>query len=237
MKLELQRIEAKGLWFKMGIPPERGRLGGPLERQRRLEQDFYIGAYEITQAQYRAVMREEAGPGPGGHPSAPNRPIERVSWLKASEFCEKLSRMTPGHHFRLPTEMEWEYACRAQRGRASPDGPWPPYQEYCSGDGERALAKVGWYKGLGAGMAGQTKPVGQYEANRWGLHDAHGNVWEWCSDEYTTGPGESGSAAKRVIRGGAYDSRAEECNSAWRDGRPQDGSFENVGFRVIMDVP
>ena len=226
--LELRLIEAKGLYFKMGVPSTEVRLSDPPARDVQLSLDFYIGRYEITQRQYEAVT------GMGTNPSrfdGANRPVENVSWADANEFCATLSKRK-GLRFRLPREEEWECACRAQRGRTTLKDPWSGYQEYCSGDGETALRRVGQYKQ----PESRTKPVGQLDANGWGLHDMHGNVWEWCSDAYDPAFGGKPEGKGRVIRGGAYDSRWEECRSAWRDGRDPGARAGNIGFRVVLEV-
>ena len=229
LRLELRRIEAKGRQFKMGVPARKWKdEKDPQEREVDLSRDFYIGKYEVTQAQYEAVM--------GGNPSVwkddPNRPVENISWAQANEFCRRLSRDT-GFGVRLPTEKEWEYACRAQRGKAGPEGNWPPNQDYCGGDKEDFLTRHGWCRIAHKypSTEQKTRPIGTCSPNGFGLYDMHGNVWEWCSDEY----GKAGDG-ERVIRGGAYDSKPEECRSAWRAGRAPDSPAGNIGFRVVVDI-
>ncbi len=229
VKLELRLIEAKGRQFKMGVRADQARSTDPQEREVDLSRDFYIGRYEVTQAQYEAVM--------GGNPSVwkddPNRPVENVSWAQANEFCSKLIRST-GHVIRLPEEKEWEYACRAQPGKVGPEGTWPLNLNYCSGDAESSLREVGWCCDVHGVTSGRrTRQIGSMRrANMWDLYDMHGNVWEWCRDEYD--PSRDG---RRVIRGGAYDSKARECRSAWRAGRAPDSPAGNIGFRVVVDIP
>ena len=165
---------------------------------------FYMGKYEVTQEQWEAVM----GSNPSNFKGAKN-PVEQVSWEDCEKFIGKLKEKVSGRDFRLPTEAEWEYACRA--GSTT---------DYCYGDGDESLDEYAWYYG---NSESKTHPVGQKKANAWGLYDMHGNVWEWCSDWYgdyadgavsdPKGP-ESGSA--RVLRGGSWGGNARDCRSACR---------------------
>ena len=166
---------------------------------------FHMGKYEVTQAQWKAVM--------GNNPSkfkGDDLPVETVSWNDAQEFCKKLSRMT-GKKYRLPTEAEWEYACRA--GSTG---------KYCFGDDESLLKDYAWYS---KNSDGRTHPVGQKKPNAWGLYDMHGNVWEWCEDGYDEKPG---------LRGGSWDYDGGFCRSAYRD--PYEPGFRDIafGFRVVV---
>jgi formylglycine-generating enzyme required for sulfatase activity len=238
VRLEMKRIPAQGLWFRMGIPAGSiKQTGDPLEQTKQLTKDFYIGKFEVTQAQYWAVMGADLNSRASAAPIDPNRPIENVSWQDAARFCERLNQMEKGNRFRLPTEMEWEYACRGQRGGKT----WkelPDYFEYFTGDGEAALRRAGRYRASSLGGTERAGPVGQWHEGRhiWELYDMHGNVWEWCSDEYPDSSSQGGTSPKRAIRGGAYDSRAEECRSAWRDGRRQEEASPNIGFRLVREV-
>jgi len=135
-------------------------------------------------------------------------------------FCRKIGA-------RLPTEAEWEYACRAGTTTS-----------YHSGDSESDLARSGWYTG---NSGSQTHPVGQKTANAWGLHDMHGNVWEWCADwkgDYPSGavtdPTGPSSGSGRVLRGGSWSYDALSCRSALRSNLHPAFRFYNVGFRVVM---
>ncbi len=233
--LELRLIEARGRQFKMGIPADKMKNAlDPQEQEVGLSRDFYIGKYEVTQAQYEAVM----GNNPSVLPAGPNWPVENASWADAREFCSRLRRKT-GFRFRLPSEAEWEYACRAQPGKAGPEGKWPPNLNYCSGDAESSLREVGWccdVHGLTSGK--KPRQIGSMRrANMWDLYDMHGNVWEWCSDEYHPAVDGGAGDGRRVIRGGAYDSKPEECRSGWRGGHPSDSKAGNIGFRVVVDIP
>jgi len=223
------------------VPAGEFQMGSSLDDSSRREEEFvlhnavidrgfYISKYEITQAQYAAIMDH--------NPSAiidPMHPVDSVSWHEAKQFCAKLTSKlnSLGYvRFRLPTEKEWEYSCRAGTQSA-----------YCAGEGERALMKVAWYCQIGSERANRTKPVGQYEANRWGIYDMHGNVWEWCEDSYVThiiseefDPNSPDSSPRRALRGGSWNMDLSYCRSASRLGEPPDVKRNDIGFRIVMDL-
>jgi formylglycine-generating enzyme required for sulfatase activity len=187
---------------------------------------FAIGKYEVTQAQWTAVM--------GSNPSqfsGTTFPVERVTWAEAQMFVERLSAMT-GRSYRLPTEAEWEYACRA--GEAG---------HFSFGNNERVLARYAWFD---ANSREQPHAVGQREPNAWGIHDMHGNVWEWCSDWYAESYYASSQAADpqgpatgthRTLRGGSYGSIASGCRSANRFFFSTDERYLASGLRVVLELP
>jgi uncharacterized protein (TIGR02996 family) len=211
--------------FLMGSPPDEGRSAHELQHRVTLSQGFFLGVHQVTQAQWQAVMRRKPSRFKGD-----NRPVENVSWNDCQEFCKKLSQRD-GKRYRLPTEAEWEYACRA--GTTTP---------YCSGTGLEALRKVGWCGYAGKyGSAKEMKPVGQLQPNAWGLVDMHGNVWEWCQDWYGPYSHEDNkdqqgadSGDSRVLRGGSWCSNAVYCRAASR-GRSEP-AFRNgeFGLRVCF---
>ena len=189
-----------------------------------LTKPFYIGKYLVTQEQYQAVM--DANP---SYFKGAKNPVEFVSWDDAQEFCKKLSASS-GLAVRLPTEAEWEYACRAGSKAA-----------YCFGNNETKLGKYAWYS---TNSGNTTHPVGEKKPNRFGLYDMHGNVWEWCQDwygEYTaktaknpTGPA---TGAFRVLRGGSWFSNPAYCRAACRRRNNPDLRYRSIGFRVVALLP
>jgi formylglycine-generating enzyme required for sulfatase activity len=224
---------AKGT-FLMGSPvSEKKRDQDEELHQVSISKDFFLGTFLVTQAQYEKVMGKNPSyfQGDKVKGDSSNHPVEQVSWEDAVEFCKKLSELPEekkaGRVYRLPTEAEWEYACRAGSKAA-----------YSRGANSKSLRDYAWFWVEGGN---QTHPVGEKKANAWGLYDMHGNVWEWCSDWYgeypkgavsdPTGPKE-GSA--RVDRGGGFRNEAADCRSAIR-GRydPSEGTLED-GFRVAL---
>jgi len=182
---------------------------------------FHIGKYQVTQAQWQAVMKNNPSLYKGD-----DLPVEHVSWENAFRFCQKLCEKT-GREYRLPTEAEWEYACRA--GSAG---------RYCFGDSNALLEKYAWY----FKNADKTHPVGEKLANDWGLHDMHGNVWEWCQDWYDEdyyweSPGENpqgpSSGTYRVLRGGSFNHPKDQCRSASRGRYTPETVYRYLGFRVV----
>ncbi|MGD0091807.1 MAG: formylglycine-generating enzyme family protein, partial [Planctomycetota bacterium] len=218
----LVRYEEAGYWEK---PAHEVTITKP----------FYMGKYEVTQEQYKAVT----GSNPSSFKGAKN-PVETVSWNGAQEFCKKLGEPTTGVSpvrmgtggtpaVRLPTAAQWEYACRAgTRTR------------FCSGDRDSDLDGVGWY---GGNSGKTTHPVGLKTANNWGLYDMHGNVWEWCQDwaeDYrgaaATDPLGAGNGTYCVTRGGSWRDSPRICRSAiWYKCIPDPHNFD-TGFRVIVEV-
>lgn len=191
-----------------------------------LTKPFYLGVHEVTQEQYASVM----GKNPSNHEGA-NSPVERVSWDDAMEFCRRLSEAprekAAGRVYRLPTEAEWEYACRAETTT-----------NFHSGDNELEIGDYAWHdKNSGK----TTHPVGQKQPNAWGLYDMHGNVCEWCSDwcgDYPQGavtdPTGPPSLSHRVARGGDWFYNATRCRSAHRYRYDPSYRNDNCGFRVAM---
>jgi len=221
--------------FQMG---QVGVYGAEPVHQVTLTAPFWMGKYEVTQAQYQAVM----GSNPSyfaGAPNAPQRPVERVSWNNAVAYCQALTateqaagRVPAGYQYRLPTEAEWEYCCRA--GTTT---------EWNTGTSlSTSQANFGGALANATYPNGQTAVVGSYAPNAFGLHDMHGNVFEWCLDSYATyAPGPvtdpfvTGGAV-RVIRGGSWFSlfSASFCRSAFR-GSSAPGIADYVfGFRVVL---
>ena len=199
--------------------------------------DFFMGIFTVTQAQYQALMGENPSTFRGE-----DRPVETVSWDESVAFCDRLSTQT-GRNYRLPTEAEWEYACRA--GTTTP---------FAFGDMiTPELANYDWkssYNGSPTRSSDprETQPVGSYPANAWGLYDMHGNVWEWCLDHwhsnYADKPEElkqDGSTAwlssdeskNRLLRGGSWADYAEACRSAYRARYAPDIRRSSYGFRVV----
>ena len=198
-----------------------------------------MGRYPVTQAQWRwgaglrSVSRSlDADP---SRFKGDNRPVERVSWDDAQEFCQRLSRDL-SQDFKLPSEAQWEYACRA--------GTTTPFAF-----GETLTTDLANYDGdyaYGKGPKGkdrkQTTEVGQFPANDWGLQDTHGNVWEWCEDawhgDYNGAPinGSSWSDNKstsRLLRGGSWFFIPGDCRSAYRSNLRRVGRVNVIGFRVV----
>jgi formylglycine-generating enzyme required for sulfatase activity len=179
---------------------------------------FFIGRYEVTQAQWRAAMDDNPSSFKGN-----DRPVENVSWNDAQEFISRLNDLNEGHIYRLPTEAEWEYACRAGT----------------TGDFAGNLDSIAWYAG---NSGNQTHPVGTRQPNPWGLFDMHGNVSEWCEDFYDehgyggspgTNPFGPLRGEYRVLRGGSWDidgSLARSATRYWDGPDYRDGSN---GLRVV----
>jgi formylglycine-generating enzyme required for sulfatase activity len=221
--------------FLMGSPPEEaGRLDDERQFRVTLTRPFSIGACEVTQAQWRAVT----GTSPAEF-GGDDLPVERVSWEDAIDFAKQLGRKD-GRKYRLPTEAEWEYACRA--------GTTSPFHIGSRLDATDAnylpLAPASDYRAV---YRQRTTAVGSFKPNPWGLHDMHGNVYEWCADWYgaypvgeTTNPSGSPAPAapeeaKRVIRGGGFNYEADWCRSARRHGEPPTWRYHNIGLRLCAD--
>jgi formylglycine-generating enzyme required for sulfatase activity len=218
--------------FQMGSPDSDSRAG-PLEKpqhQARIAKPFYLGKYPVTQEQWKAIM--------GALPDRiwskdPKKPVAQVSWKDCQEFLEKLNdHNDPGaKRFRLPTETEWEYACRAESKTS-----------YCFGDGESRLGDYAWYR---ANSDNDTHPVGQKKDNAWGFYDMHGNVWEWCQDELgdrhhanlpADDPAEPTKIERYVCRGGGWNSSTDQCRSAACNELNADTRDDEVGFRIAREA-
>ncbi|MBI4850997.1 MAG: SUMF1/EgtB/PvdO family nonheme iron enzyme, partial [Acidobacteria bacterium] len=198
---------------------------------------FYIGKYQVTQEQWKEIM----GDNPSYFKGEDKLPVENVSWEDSSKFCKKLSEKT-GKEYRLASEAEWEYACRA--GSQTPFAYGETINtEIVNYEGEHPYGETP--KG---GYIGGTMPVGSLGvANEFGLYDMHGNVWEWCQDEwhdnYNNAPTD-GSAWEnipsnntlRVLRGGSFNSLANACRSALRLRLAPDSRLSGLGLRVVMSA-
>lgn len=206
--------------FEMGSPAdEAGRRSVELSHPVTLTTPFFIGVVEVTQAQWRKVM----GDNPSKH-KGDDRPVDSVTWAEANDFCRKLGAMD-GRVYRLPTEAEWEYACRAgTHGRYADNSYYPD--------------AIAWYKANGDET---THDVATRLPNAWGLYDMHGNVSEWCADYVglylaeravdPTGPAEGDD---RILRGGGYTSGPEALRSAARAKAEPSRRSPSIGFRVVM---
>ncbi|REJ48159.1 MAG: serine/threonine-protein kinase pkn1 [Microcystis flos-aquae DF17] len=225
----------KGITLEMvGLPAGKFLMGSPdsaiyaSDEEKPQHQvkvnSFAIGKYPVTQAQYQAVM----GTNPSEFKNNLQNPVEKVSWNDAQAFCQKLSQIT-GKTYRLPTEAEWEYACRA--GTTT---------RYYFGDDANQLGDYAWYIG---NSQDKTHPVGQKKPNAWGLYDMSGNVWEWCEDNWHDnyiGAPRDGSAwltndnHSQILRGGSWYGDPDYCRSAYRSLNDWRGYFFFFfGFRVV----
>jgi formylglycine-generating enzyme required for sulfatase activity len=242
-------VRINGGTFTMGSPanePERNDDEGPQHQVTVMA--FYMGKYEVTQKEYQEVM--------GTNPSnfkGPNLPVERVSWFDAVEYCNKRSQkegLMPAYTisgtggrvtwnrntngYRLPTEAEWEYACRAgttglfstgnniTTDQSNYDGNYP-YNNSAKGESRR-----------------RTTPVGNFAPNPWGLYDMHGNVYEWCWDWYgdyphvlQTDPAGAASGSRRVQRGGSWGIDASYARSVYRGIYYPSRRYGSIGFRLV----
>ena len=242
LHLPVRIIDKLGMKFVL-IPPGEFWMGSTLwkdsqpVRKVRITNPFYMGIAPLTQGEWNSVW--------GSNPSnfkegkffkrgflktrdKSDHPVESVSWSDCHHFISKLNRMYPGDLYRLPTEAEWEYASRAGSDSL-----------YCFGHTAHGLHEYGWFRN---NSHNKTHAVGKMEPNDWGLHDVHGNVWEWCHDHYlentyestiTTDPWGPGEGPLRVIRGGCWDSIATRCSSGRRDCRIPDYRNNTVGLRLV----
>ncbi|TAE59828.1 MAG: serine/threonine protein kinase [Nostocales cyanobacterium] len=243
--IDLELVAILGGSFLMGVSKQeeesmdRGTPQHPV-----LIEPFLLGKYPVTQAQWKAVsklpkIKLDLDPDPS-HFKGDNRPVEQISWYETQEFCARLSQKT-GRLYRLPSEAEWEYACRA--GSTTPfcfgntlSTDLANYNgEYVYGDGNKGIYRK------------ETTDVGVFPANDFGLYDIHGNVWEWCQDgwydNYVGAPND-GSAwlndndihPRRVLRGGSWSYRPVYCRSAYRVNYPPVSKDQNHGFRVACSA-
>ena len=228
-KLNLDMLWCKPGTFLMGSPQdEEGRAEDETQHKVTLTQGFYLGKHEMTQEQWEKVMGTSPSTFPG-----PTLPVEQVSWEDAIKFCEKLTQMEKAAGrlpeewvYTLPTEAQWEYACRAGTTTA-----------YSFGD--TMTPKQANYDG----NIGKTTVVGTYPANPWGFHDLHGNVWEWCLDWSGKYPGGSASdpagpsfGSARVFRGGSWYRIVWSMRSANRYGTAPAIRGISLGFRLSLQT-
>jgi formylglycine-generating enzyme required for sulfatase activity len=225
--------------FLMGSPDSDTDAGTTEKPQHRVRitRPFYLGVHEVTQGQYRAVTGQD----PSSFKGSDDLPVEKVSWHDAIAFCNTLSEReglkpyyqfgtgakSGGDGYRLPTEAEWEYACRAGTTK-----------RYSFGDDAARLGEYDWFDG---NSQQKTHAVGQKRPNAFGLYDMHGNVWEWCWDGYQANyykeapeadPSGPLQASARVIRGGSWIRNPRDCRSAFRDRFTPGNRFSDLGFRL-----
>ena len=220
------------------IKSEEGRENDETQYRVTLTKDYWIGETEVTQEQYKAVM----GRNPSSFSKGGKYPVENVSWTDAMAFCERLTKaerengnLPEGYEYTLPTEAQWEYACRA--------GTTTPFSFGSTLNGDKANCDGNYpYGNVGKGRYLEcTAEVGSYAPNAWGLYDMHGNVWEWCRDwygAYPTGavsdPQGPSSGSYRVIRGGSWRRSASGCRSSDRNYNGPSGRYDYDGFRVAL---
>ncbi len=241
--LPIETVNDAGMVFVL-VPPGEFTMGSPEsdpaarssempQRLVQITQAFYLGKYPVTQMQWGAVMGRNRGYFKGC-----TRPVESVSWFDCQEFLRRLNQRTEPKDdrlFRLPTEAEWEYACRA--GSTT---------RFSFGDD---VADLGYYAWHGGNSGGRTQPVGLKKPNAWGLHDMHGNVWEWCYDWFdrfhyadasTDDPTGPDTGGRRVLRGGSWSCGGypNYLRSAARYlGEPEHRRLELDGFRAVWTIP
>ena len=242
------------------IPPGEFMMGSPeSEKNRhsdegpqhlvRITRPFYFGMHQVTQEEYERVMGTNPSyfsAGGGGRDRVSGMdtrrfPVERVSWNDAVEFCRRLSALpaecSASRKYRLPTEAEWEYACRAGTTTAFHFGSvLNGRQANCDGNNPYGTSEKGPY-------LRRTTTVGSYSGNGFGLYDMHGNVWDWCADwfdekHYANSPVDDppgpASGSSRVLRGGSWDDYARHCRSAFRDRCAPDIRLNRLGFRLAL---
>ncbi len=212
--------------FRKGSPAdEHGRFPDENQVDDSLEYGFYCAETEITRAVYFAVMND--------HPwdlefdeDTRRYPATHITWTEAVDFCDRLTReehkserLAPSWKYSLPTEAQWEYACRAGTQTT-----------YSYGDSPDYLPEYAWF----GRQPNSPSPVGLKTENAWGLHDVHGNVYEWCLDFYHEDHGNSLTSKFKVLRGGSWSSDARNCRSASRMRMRPDKRTLNAGFRIVL---
>jgi formylglycine-generating enzyme required for sulfatase activity len=223
--------------FEMGAPPEEaGHLREETPQHTvRITKPFYMGIFPVTQGQYEKLMGRNPSFFHTRNGGSPDYPVESVSWYDAERFCQKLTRYGDedvyGRTYRLPTEAEWEFCCRA--------GSTAPFFF-----GDAVTEKEVHFAAMATKGQGRPCPVGQHPANAWGLFDMHGNVEEWVHDWFSadyyiespgTDPQGPASGHDKVIRGGDWHGHAEDCRSASRRHQHPDRPLNTVGFRIVME--
>jgi formylglycine-generating enzyme required for sulfatase activity len=232
----LRLVDIPAGTFRMGSPKkekDRDDDEGP-QREVTITRPFRMGALTVTQGCWEALM----GANPSRFTGDPRLPVEQVSWddiCGQEGFLARLNALTEGARpegqaFRLPTEAEWEYACRAGTDTA-----------YSFGDDPADLGDHGWFDD---NAEGRTHPAGQKKPNPWGLFDLHGNVWEWCQDvwhdDYKGAPKDGsawmdgGNQARRVLRGGGWSGYARVARSAYRLRDDSTNRINDIGFRLAL---
>ncbi len=233
--------------FMMGSPfDEEGASNDEALHKVTISNEYYLGVYEVTQSQYEKVMGANPSEFKGSllEGDSSTRPVDNVSWVNAVVFCKKLSKLPEekkaGRIYRLPTEAEWEFACRAgsvtkyhfeEKNTSASDYAWLNLN--------MSVRDYAWFK---LNSNEQTHPVGEKKANAWGLHDMHGNVSEWCSDWYgeypkdpvsdPTGPSQG---EYKVFRSGSFDQDLAWCRSGKRGHVAPLFSWYSIGFRIALN--
>ncbi|MDQ1275515.1 MAG: hypothetical protein QG610_1089 [Euryarchaeota archaeon] len=214
--------------FYMGSSSEekgRSDCESPVHRVT-IKNPFYIGKTPVTQRQWKTIM----GTSPSNFKDEA-RPVEFVSWEEIQEFIKKLNAIENTTKYRLPSEAEWEYACRAGT-----------HSRYFFGDDESKLGEYAWHV---SNAGRKTHPVGRKKPNPWGLYDMHGNVWELVQDRwhenYSESPSdgsawEDGNSSNRVSRGGSWYCDSDFCRSAARFSREPEKHLGNLGFRLVREL-
>ena len=253
--VELEMIKISSGQFWMGSSDSEAERWGREGPQHLVQvSEFWLGQYPVTQAQWTEVaalpkIKCDLNPFPSKFKGA-MLPVEQISWYEAVEFCQRLSRST-GRTYRLPSEAEWEYACRAGANTQYSFGDTITGKQVNCNFQKTVVVSKG-FMGLGRKEAKsgtyqkKTTVVGSFSSNAWGLYDMHGNVWEWCADHkhnnYNGAPIDgspwlSGDESKyRVRRGGGWLNNPRNCRSACRKSYDPDNRYDALGFRVVCSV-
>ena len=244
--IALELVSIPGGTFLMGSPEvEEGHRETESPQHEVTLFPFFMGKYPVTQAHWRYVaglprVTRQMDADPSHFKGKDHCPVEQVSWEDAVEFCDRLSKYT-NRGYRLPSEAEWEYSCRA--------GTTTPFHfgETITSDLANYAGKETYGKGPTGVRRGKTTEVGSFPPNAFGLYDMHGNVWEWCADhwreDYQGAPTDgtawlsSDKSSSRLLRGSSWDFNPWCCRSAHRGRTSPDNRGDRLGFRVCCSVP